>query len=128
MSPWFLGKNGVLLWSTLAGAVVNIGLLYLLIDRFGAAAVPVALIAGYAVNLLLRLLLLRKVVPIRLPFGKIAVCALVTFLCAAAAVWKAGVVWEILLFLLVEGIYFLLNRKKIGELFRMMKEKLRAKA
>ena len=121
-------KNGVLLWSTLAGAVVNIGLLYLLIDRFGAAAVPVALIAGYAVNLLLRLLLLRKVVPIRLPFGKIAVCALVTFLCAAAAVWKAGVVWEILLFLLVEGIYFLLNRKKIGELFRMMKEKLRAKA
>ena len=120
-------KNKVLLWSTLAGAAVNIGLLYLLIDRLGATAVPIALIAGYAVNLLVRLILLRRVVPIRLPVGKILICTAVTALSAAAAVWKAGAIPEIALLLAVETLYFLWNRKRVFGLFRMVKEKLKAK-
>ena len=117
-------KNGVLIWSTFSGAAVNIGLLYLLIDRLGVKAVPLALTAGYAVNLAVRLLVLRKVVPIRLPAGKIMLCASVTVLCAAAVIWRGGAVLEILLFVGVEGIYFLLNRKRIAHLLGMVRDRL----
>ncbi|MBR0142667.1 MAG: oligosaccharide flippase family protein [Clostridia bacterium] len=121
-------KNSVLLWSTMAGAAVNIGLLCLLIDRLRATAVPIALIAGYAVNLAVRMILLRRVLPIRLPFGKILICALVTVLCAAAAIWNAGYFVEIPLLLAVTGMYFALNRKKLASLGRMVREKLKSKA
>ena len=121
-------KNSVLLWSTLAGAVVNIGLLYLLIDRIQAAAVPIALIAGYAVNLAVRMILLRRVLPIKLPLGKILICALVTSLCAAAAIWNTGYFVEIPLLLAVTGMYFALNRKKLAVLLSLVKKKLKTKA
>ena len=121
-------KNDVLMWSTFAGAAVNIGLLYLLIDRYGATAVPVALIAGYAVNLCIRLILIRRVVPVRFPFRKILLCLLTVLLCSAAVLWKAGSLWKILLFLAVEGAYFLLNRKKLFSLVRDLLNKIRSAA
>ena len=117
--------NGVLFWSTAAGAVTNLGLLYLLIGPMGVAAVPLTLALGYLVNLALRMALLKKVIRIPLPRGRMLLCLALTLLAAAAVLLKAGTVVEVLLLFAIEGFYLFLDRGKLLALLHTMKEKIR---
>ena len=59
-------KTNILLYSTLAGAGVNIALLYLFINKGGIFAVPLALTMGYAANVIMRIMRMSRIVKIRL--------------------------------------------------------------
>lgn len=59
-------KTNILLYSTLAGAAVNIALLYAFINKGGIFAVPLALTMGYAANVIMRIMKMSKVVKVRL--------------------------------------------------------------
>lgn len=59
-------KTNILLYSTLAGAVVNIAFLYAFINKGGIFAVPLALTMGYAANVIMRIMKMSKVVKVRL--------------------------------------------------------------
>lgn len=118
-------KNNVLFWSTAAGAVTNLGLLYLLIDKMGVMAVPLTLALGYVVNLAIRMILLRKIILIPLPLGKMLLCAALSLLAAAAVLLKAGTVVEILLLVGIEGFYLYLDREKLLTLAKSLKSKIK---
>ena len=53
-------RNSANFLSTLAASFVNIGLLYLLIGRLGVQAANLSLLAGFAVNCAIRIVLLRR--------------------------------------------------------------------
>ena len=83
-----------LLYSTLLGAAVNIGLLYATIQIWGVYAVPIALTLGYLANVLMRILSIQKTVKVSFDLKRLALdivvmaaaCGIVY--CGCSAVWK----------------------------------------
>lgn len=59
-------KTNIVFTSTLCAAVVNVSLFHLLVGSFGIQAANIALLTGFAVNILVRLWVLRSSVPVRI--------------------------------------------------------------
>lgn len=118
-------KNGVLFWSTAAGAVTNLALLYVLIGRMGVVAVPLALAIGYAVNVVIRVVLLRGIITMPLPAGRIALCAALSGAAAAAVLLRTGVWTELLMLVAIEGVYLWIDREKLGLLAARLKARMK---
>jgi len=58
----------IVFYSTLAAAAVNVALFHLLIHRIGTQAANIALLAGFLVNIVMRIVILRKSVAVKLDY------------------------------------------------------------
>lgn len=67
-------KTGVILLSTLAASAANVAVLLILLPRIGLQAANISLIAGFFVNCLIRVLMLRRYIGLRFPLPTLLAC------------------------------------------------------
>lgn len=61
-------KTGIIFLSTLAGAIINLAVIFSLINFIGAMAANIAFLAGFAVNVLLRTIVLNKIINMKVKY------------------------------------------------------------
>jgi len=59
-------KTNVILYSTLTAAAVNVGVLYFSVGFFGLQVANISLLSGFIVNIIIRVLILRKKIAIKI--------------------------------------------------------------
>ena len=87
--------------------------------------VPLALAIGYAVNVVIRVVLLRGIITMPLPAGRIALCAVLSGAAAAAVLLRTGVWTELLMLVAIEGFYLWIDREKLGLLTARLKARMK---
>lgn len=92
-------KTGTIFYSTLAGAVCNVACFHLLVGRLGVQAANVALLTGFTVNVVIRMIMLKKTAIIRIDYGFL-IPALLVF-AASCLVYMTDKVWLNIAFALV---------------------------
>lgn len=119
--------NGVLMVSTLVAAAVNVALFHLLAKPLGVQAANIALLAGFTVNVVLRMLLLRKMARIRIDY-RFLFAALLVFALACYVYFTNNVLWNILFALVVLGLTVYLFRDLIVSVWRSFKNRRSAQS
>ena len=66
-------KTGIVFYSTVIAAVVKVAMFHLLVGQFGLEAANIGLTLGYIVNIIMRVVLLKRSFPIKLDYIKIAI-------------------------------------------------------
>lgn len=116
-------RTGILLYSTIAGALCNVIFLYAFIGRIGVISVPISLVLGYAVNYAVREALLGKIIKMHAHPFKIAVNIIFVSVCAASVYLS----WDIRIKALLPAVYALylayLYRDKLKGLSGLLKKR-----
>lgn len=118
-------KTGVILYSTILGAIVNTSVINLCIDKFGTEAINIALLLGFLTMCIMRMLLIRKYIMVQYNWVMLAVlCA--EYIVCTLLLWK-GIKSGLLILCMVLFIivWAILNREVIGNVYakgrRLMK-------
>lgn len=99
-------KTGVIMFSTLVAAVVNVAVLHLLIGTMGVQAANISLLCGFIVNIVVRIVLLNKTAKIRLDY-KFIILSVLLF-AGATVIYLKNNIWLNLAFaalVLIFGIF-----------------------
>lgn len=118
-------KTNILLYSTLLGAAVNIGLLYATIQIWGLYAVPIALTLGYLANVLMRILSIQKTVKVSFDLKRLALDIVVMAAACGIVYCGCSAVWKVLYGLLLCGGLGLLYREKLKTAMKTVRRKFR---
>ena len=116
----------VILVSTLAGAIVNVGILHALIGRIGIQAANVSLLCGFLVNIAFRIFFLRRSLSYHLNWGKIILPA-VLFGVAWFLYLTQGTVANILFAVMIVIVFAFLYRDIVGRLLKGLKNSVKQK-
>lgn len=116
-------QNGTLMVSTLVAAIVNVVTFHVLAKSIGVQAANVALLAGFTVNVIIRMLLLRKTARIRIDYPFL-IGALILFGVACFVYFTRSTLWNILFALTVVALCIYLFRDLLGAAWRAMQSKL----
>lgn len=103
-------KTGIILYSTIAAAIVNLGVLYGLINIFGIQAANISLLLGFIVNIFIRIFTLRKTAKIKINY-KFLILSLLLFIIGFSIYLYTGTICNIV-FLITMCIFFLYNFRK----------------
>lgn len=113
-----LKKNNILFYTTVMGSIVNVILVHLLLPRIGVQGASVALLSGFLLNILIRLIVLRKEIRIQIDWKFLS--ALLVLLSVIISVYfKCGLMWNILagivsglltLYVFRDMVFLILNR------------------
>lgn len=118
-------KTGIIFTSTLVAAAVNVGLFHALVGSLGIQAANISLFFGFLVNIIMRLLLLKKSVPISLDY-KMIIVTMILF-CAAFGVYMTNnTLVNILAFLVLAAISLIAFRDLIKQLLEKIKSRSKA--
>lgn len=117
-------RTGVIFFSTLAGAVVNIAILYLLIGSIGIQAANVALLCGFVVNDVIRIVFLRNTSPIRLDYKKI-ILLFALFSLSWYIYNSQSMIVNFVFLIALLGITAYIFRAWIGKFYSMIKNRIR---
>ena len=118
-------KNNLLFWTMLAGSVSNVICMHLLVNRLGIQASNVALMIGFFMTCLTRVILFKKCVRLRVDYKSIAIL-LLAFL-GVWYVYTVGNIWTNLLALLgavLISVY--LFRDVLREMFGLLSQRKKA--
>lgn len=64
-------KTGIVFYSTILAAVVNVSVFHLLVGVIGLEAANIGLTLGYCVNIIMRIVILKRIFPVKLEYLKI---------------------------------------------------------
>lgn len=112
-------KTGILLYSTILGAIINILMLYFTITKWGIYAVPISLVLGYCVNVGMRIFSISftvkmKIKPLNLLIDLIFIAASAVLIYAKAPlIIKAVLIGAALMYLVLmykKHIYEVINK------------------
>lgn len=108
-------KTNIVFASTIVSAVVNVALLHLLIGKIGIQAANVSLFSGFAVNIVIRILFLKRSVKIKLDYPTLAI-SLSLFAVSWYIYLTQGVLINIIFAFVVAAIFAFIFREllKIG--------------
>lgn len=96
-------KTGVIFFSTFVAAIVNVGLFHILVGPMGIQAANIALFFGFLVTIIVRLIYLKKSIPIALDF-KMIIFTTILF-CATFAIYMTdNLIFNIITFIILTGI------------------------
>lgn len=116
-------KTGVIMFSTLVAAAVNVTVLHLLIGKLGIQAANISLLCGFIVNIVVRIVLLNKTTKIRLDV-KFIVLSFVLF-GAAFAIYMSNRIWLNIGFAVLVAIFgIFLFKPFISRGLKVVKSKL----
>ena len=104
------------LFTSFAGAVVNIGLNLIFIPRYGMVGAALTTIIGYTVTLLLRWFDIRRFVKLKLNAARIAVALLV--LLVQFALYYNSSAWSYLVRCLIAAVFLFMERGFLLSLLR----------
>lgn len=116
-------QTGTIFVSTLIAAVVNVALFHLLAGSLGLQAANIALLAGFAVNVIIRMILLRKTARIRIDYPFL-IGALILFGVACFVYFTRSTLWNILFALAVMALCIYLFRDLLGAAWHAVQSKL----
>ena len=116
-------KTNILLYSTLVGAVANIGLLYATIQIWGLYAVPIALTLGYLANVLMRIFSIQKTVRVSFDLKRLALDIIVMAAACAVVYCGCSTLWKVLYGLALCGGLCLIYREKLKAGIKTVKRK-----
>ena len=118
-------RNNLLFWTMLAGSVANVACMYLLVDRIGIQASNLALMVGFFVTCVTRVILFRKYVNLRMDYKSVGVL-LLTFL----GVWYVydfgSILTNLLALLVAAAIVVYLFRDILQEMFGTLASRKKA--
>lgn len=104
-------KNGIIFISTLVGAIVNIGTIFLLLNPLGASAANVAFLLGFTSAVLVRTLVLRKAIGLKVRYWYFLI-AIPVYLGVAYAFDRLNWVYNLLILLaLLLGACFVMKNE-----------------
>ena len=87
----FLNRNGVLLWSTIVAALLQIGLNFVFVPRFGYLAAAVTTLLSYACFLTILATVSRRFATWKFPFAAaIRICVATTIMALSVIAWIFG--------------------------------------
>ena len=115
-------KTSIIFTSTLVAAVVNVGLFHALVGSMGIQAANIALFFGFLVNIIMRLLLLKKSIPISLDY-KMIVVTMILFGAAFGVYMTNNTLVNILAFLVFAAITLFAFRDLIKQLLTKIKNR-----
>lgn len=117
-------KTSILLYSTLAGAVVNILLLYFTINKWQIYAVPIALALGYCVNVVMRAFSIGFTVKIKFEIKRIVFDSIQMAIACLMIYFNLHILLKIL-FILISCAYLILSYKNtiVGIVLSIKKRK-----
>lgn len=129
IASYFLGsifggikKNGVVFISTLVGAIVNIGAIFLMLHPLGASAANVALLLGFTSVVLVQTLVLRKAIGLKVRYWYFLI-AIPVYLGVAYAFDRLNWIYNLLIFIaILIGALFVI-RKELKEIINKLKKK-----
>ena len=116
-------KTNIVFISTLVSAIINVATIYLLINRIGLEAANIGLLAGYFVNIVLRLIILKKYVILNINWKYLIFIYLPLLVVTYVVYYKTNLLFNILLFVLVIGVTLLVTKNDIKAIFKSLKEK-----
>lgn len=109
-------KTGILLYSTIVGAAVNVLMLYLTINKWGIYAVPISLILGYCVNVAMRMFSISFTVKIKINVLHAGIGAMFIAIASILVYIQSSPIIKGIV-ILVGGVYIILiNKKLIGSI------------
>ncbi|NLL56398.1 MAG: lipopolysaccharide biosynthesis protein [Clostridiales bacterium] len=113
-------KNNAIFISTLVGAIVNIGVIFALINIMGVMAANIAFIAGFTATVLIRTLILKKEINMKVKHWYFA--ALLPILAAVIYVFnELNWVYNLLVFLAITVLCAFMLRPEIKEIIDKVK-------
>lgn len=117
-------RTNILLYSTIMGALVNIGLLYTTIQIWDLYAVPIALTLGYVANVLMRIFTIRKTVKIKFNFKRLVLDLAVITIACVVIYCNLFIVWKVFYGLILCGGVCYIYRNKLINGAKSIKKKL----
>lgn len=108
-------NNKIIFVTTLTGSIVNVVSVHMLIPVIGAQAANIALILGFFINILIRLLILKKELSIKITKHYIVIIAIL-FGMSTVAYFRYGMLQNIVVFLICAIGALILLRDEIKEI------------
>lgn len=108
-------NNKIIFVTTLTGSIVNVVSVHMLIPVIGAQAANIALILGFLINILIRLLILKKELSIKITKHYIVIIAIL-FGMSTVAYFRYGMLQNIVVFLICAIGALILLRDEIKEI------------
>lgn len=115
-------KTGVVMYSTMVAAVVNVFILHLLIKYIGSQAANISLFCGFVVNIILRMILLRNEVELNLS-GRDFTVLLFLFIIAVCIYNTRSVIWNFLFFTAVFILYTFVFKDFVKDGIKLLKRR-----
>lgn len=119
-------KTNIIFISTLVGAIVNIIVIFSLINIMGVMSANIAFLAGYTVNVLFRTIVLKKVMSLEVKYWYFIVFIPV-FIVATLIYNNFNWVYNLLFFVAMCGIGVIVLRKELKEIIRKLNYKKKNK-
>lgn len=116
-------KTGVVMYSTMVAAVVNVLILHLLMKYLGAQAANISLFCGFVVNIILRTILLKNEVDLNLNW-RVITLSLFLFIIAVWVYNTRSVMWNFLFLSLVSILYAFIFKDLVKYGIELIKRRL----
>ncbi|WMJ21952.1 polysaccharide biosynthesis C-terminal domain-containing protein [Paludicola sp. MB14-C6] len=119
-------KTGIIFFSTLVAAVINVSILHLLIPSLGLQAANISLLLGFTVNIAIRVVLLKKTAKIKIDF----IFLFLSFFLFAIGFYiylKLSIGWNILFGLLVAVIGLVFFKDLIKDIIDRTRQSLKTR-
>lgn len=113
-------KTGIIFLSTLAGALVNLAVIFSLINFIGVMAANIAFLAGFTVNVLFRTLVLKKIIHMKVKYWYY-VLFIPVFLITVLIYDYCNVIINIIMFIISIGLGCFVLRKEIKDIVKKFK-------
>lgn len=114
-------KTGIIMFSTVIAAVVNVLVLHLLIGKIGAQAANISLFLGFLTNIVIRIGMLRKVA--RMKLNKSVIFGFTVLFCLGLYVYFVkNVIWNILFAIVVLVLCVFIFKELIQNAFSSIKK------
>ena len=110
-------NNKIIFVTTLTGSIVNVVSVHMLIPVIGAQAANIALILGFFINILIRLLILKKELSIKITKQYIVIIAIL-FGMSTVAYFRYEMLQNIVVFLICAIGALILLRDEIKEIIQ----------
>ena len=115
-------KTSVVLYSTILGAIINVIVINLCIERYGTEAINLALMLGFLAMCLMRMILINRYVKIRYDFRMIITVGAEYFVCTVL-LWNAKQAVLLLTCVIFILIWLFLNRGMMGKIANKLAER-----
>lgn len=119
-------KTNIIFVSSLLGAIVNVIIILLLINKIGVMAANYALIAGFSINVLIRLIVLKKIINMKFNYWYFLI--IIPFFILVNYIYNnANCICNFIMLIIILIISLIIMRKDINDVFMNIRNKRRIK-